>query len=153
MFGQGIEGPPPEGGGRRLSKGEAERLFYMEMLAEMRRLCATTTEGFARLTGRSVNNVLDVQTQPIPTAGYIQLTYGTAAGAIEVSNLSAGTGTVTVHASGPAGSAPTYGIGVYRVAPGATRTISVDSHQITIYGTAADVVCWQVWSKGADPVA
>lgn len=150
-----IEGDPPQQPKdlTKLPRHEAEKLFFAEMLQELRCLRQTTTEAAARLTNRSVNNVLDVQTQVFPTSGRISLRYGAAAGAIEVSNWSAA-GVVTVYlAGGVDDTAPTSGVGVYRVGAGATRTISCDSHQITLYGAAGDAVTWQVWTRGVDPVA
>lgn len=129
---------------------QAELLLAAEMLAEFRHMAITTTEFMSRLAGRMVNNVLDVQTQPIPPGlsgdAAIPLEYNVAAGAIFVDNQ--GTHPMTVSASAYTGRAPTQGIGVTIVPAGAWRRINVASRNITIYGTAGDVVCFQVSAAG-----
>jgi hypothetical protein len=127
---------------------QAELLLAAEMLAEFRHMAITTTEFMSRLAGRMVNNVLDVQTQVIPAApnAAIPLEYNVAAGAIFVDNQ--GTHPMTVAASAYTGTAPTQGVGVTIVPAGAWRRINVASRNITIYGTAGDVVCFQVSAAG-----
>lgn len=148
-----IEGPPPqhETPAGQLSRRDAERLLFQQMLQELRHIRDATTEAAARLTQRITNNVLDVQTKVFGTAGVIRLGYGAAAGSIEVSNWSVAAVVTVYLAGGVDDVAPAVGVGVYRVPAGQTRTITCDTHAITLYGTAADAVTWQVWTKGVEP--
>lgn len=129
---------------------ETANVLAAEQLAELRHIAQTFTSFAARLEGRLVNDVLEVATRTIPTAGYIALSYGAAAGAVNVSNP--GANTVTVSASGPAEARPTQGIGVY-VVPGAnSRTVPVASRQITLWGTAGDTVSYIAYAAAPLPV-
>lgn len=129
----------------------AERILAGELLAAFRDFAQTHTEFLARLQGRLVNDVLEVATfvfdanaTPVPRQ------WKAAAGCVEVSNFSAA-GVLTVHAAGPASSAPTSGVGVYRVPAGATRVIAVASRQVTFYGAAADAFSFQAFTAAPTP--
>jgi hypothetical protein len=46
---------------------------------------------------------------------------------------------------------PNAGVGIYVVPAGSTRVISLNSRQVTLWGTAADTVSIQVFTAGARP--
>jgi hypothetical protein len=106
----------------------------------------------SRLAGRMTNNVLDVQTRLFPAVAepngeaFVTLEYNVAAGAIFVDNL--GTHEICVDAGPYRGLRPTQGVGVSIVPAGAYRRINVASRVITLYGTAADRVSFQVLATG-----
>lgn len=128
---------------------EAERILAAELLAEFRYLSQTMTSFAERLAGQTVNHVLEVSTAAFDSTGYIFREYSVAAGCIEVTN--SGTHTVTVSSAGPSGSAPTVGVGVYVIPAGATRVVALASRQVTLYGTTADTVSFQVFTAPATP--
>lgn len=139
---------------RPVPSRETSNVLWAEMLSELRTIAQTFTSFAARLQGRLVNDVLEVRTVAIPTAGYVALDYHAAAGAITVSNPGANTVTVVAAGPSPDGVAPATGTGIYKV-PGsaaAARTVPVGSRQITIYGTTADVVSFVVWAAAPIPV-
>jgi hypothetical protein len=124
----------------------AERNLTALMLAEIREQNALLTEFTARLGSQIVNNVLEVATRTFPNDAYLGMQFSVAAGVIEVSNDSEHD--ITVSSAAPQSSAPTNGIGVYIVPAGERRVVNVASHNITLYGTAADTVSYQVLTRG-----
>lgn len=128
---------------------KAEQILAGEMLAELRRIAATTTEWAERLGALVTNHVLEVFTLTFPAAGYIDREYQVAAGCVVVDNQS-GSNTVTVSSAGPGGVTPT-GTGTVRVPAGKVRVVNVASRHVTIYGTAGDYVTVQVLTTGALP--
>jgi hypothetical protein len=121
------------------------------MLAELRAVRARMSEFAGLLAGGLINNTLAVETATVPADGVITRQWHVAAGALEVSPL--GDNPVTVVASGPSSSAPAGGTGVYVVAAGATRTIAVASRQVTLYGTAGDLVSFQAFTGAVRPAS
>jgi hypothetical protein len=134
---------------------EARRVLDAELLAELRHFAQTSTEFMQRLAGQSVNNVLDVFTATFAAdaSGLVFITrdYNVAAGCIQVSNLAAAGHFITVVAGSPGQSAPPGGTGVYLVDGGTTRTIALASRVVTLWGTAADKVSFQVFTAAVAP--
>lgn len=121
------------------------------MLQELRHMRQSMTEFTAELAGQIVNNVLAVETAQFASDGSpIFRSWHVAAGAIEVT---AGGHAVTVVAAGPAAVAPTVGVGVFVVPANTTRTVSLASRQVTLYGNIGDTVSFQVFTPGPRPVA
>lgn len=118
-----------------------------EILAEIRHLNQTQTVWVERLAGQVVNHVLEVATVAIPDDGWVTRSYHVPAGSIEVSNP--GLDDVTVVAGSPATSVPAVGVGVFIVPGGTLRHVNLASHAVTIYGTAAAVVSFQVLTTPA----
>ena len=136
-----------------MTKRDDERTLAAQMLAELRTLAQTTTELAARFQGQVINNVLEVGTQIIPAGGtYVPFEWQAACGSFEIDNQ--GTHPMQVTSAGPtaSGAAPTSGTGVTNIPAGAVRKVNVASHQVTVYGTAADVFCYQAFTAGARPV-
>jgi hypothetical protein len=137
----------------RLNRREAERLLTAELVDELRHFMQTMTEGAARLAGRIVNDVLQCELVVFDAAATpVFRTFHVAIGAVEVRNLSAAN-TITVTSQGPAGAAPTSGVGIWKVPPSTKETINLASRQVTIYGAAGDQVEFQAFTKAASPVA
>lgn len=130
----------------KMSGKDAERNLTALMLAELREQSALLTEFTARLGSQIVNNVLEVATRTFGDDAYIGMEFAVAAGAIEVSNDSEHD--ITVSSASPQSSAPTNGIGVYIVPAASRRVVNVASRTITLYGTAADKVSYQVLTRG-----
>ena len=128
------------------SRRTMERQVLAEILAELRRLRATSTEAMTRLTsGGAVNGVLGVETAAIGTAGVLTRSYGTPCGCIVVANP--GTNTVTVVSGPPQGaSAPTVGIGVTVIPASSWLAVPIGGPSWTIYGTAGDTVSVQAFA-------
>jgi hypothetical protein len=131
---------------------DAQRTLAAEQLQELRGLAQTMTELAARWSGQAINNVLEVGSNVIPSTGTpgVEISWGAAAGSIEVDNQ--GTHPMTVQAAPIGASAPASGIGVYPVPANSRRTINLASHVVTVYGTAADVFAYQAFTCGARPV-
>lgn len=137
-------------GAHRFRGRDAERILAGELLEAFRAHAQTSTEFMERLAGRLVNHVLLVETAVFDaTATPIYRSFKAAAGAIEVSNR--GANDITVSAAGPSSSAPPSGVGVYVVAAGTTRVVALASRQVTLYGTAADKLSFQVFTAGPHP--
>lgn len=131
--------------------GKQERELVAELLDALRQQAQTTTEFMARLGGQVINDVLEVATLVIPTEGFIARDYSVAAGCIDVSNLGVAANLMTVTSGGPGAAAPPSGTGVYIIAGGSRRTVSLASHQFTIWGTAGDKVSFQVFTSAISP--
>ncbi len=130
---------------------EDRRVLTAELMDELRHYAQTMTEFAARLGGRLVNNVLAVETCIVDAvATPVAREWGVAAGCVEVSNLS-DANTLTVVAAGAGAAAPASGMGVYRVRPNTTRVVAVASRQVTFYGTAGDVFCYQAFTAAPQP--
>lgn len=147
------DGKEPRTPSARLSGRAAQQAILAQILDELVHIRETTTAQAARLGGQVVNSVLEVATKVFPTDGHITLDFPVAAGSIEVTNNGAAANIVTVTSQGWRGDAPAEGIGVYRIPGGQARTVNVASRHITLYGTAADSVSYQVFAAGATPVA
>jgi len=137
---------------RPVPRREAERVLAAEQLEELRALRQTMTEFAGRLGGQIVNNVLAVEALVFADSLGVERSWHAAAGAIRVVNLSAAN-IVTVVAGASTGYAPTSGRGVYFVRPSSSETISIASHVVTFYGTAADKMSYQAWTIGVRPSA
>jgi hypothetical protein len=130
---------------------EAERVLAAEQLVEARTLRETMTEFMARWAGQAVNNVLEVGTVIMPAGGLQSFSWQVSAGSIAIDNQ--GTHPMVVVAGGASGGgAPTSGIGVSIVPANSRRVVNVASRQVTVYGTPADVFCYEAFTKGATPV-
>jgi hypothetical protein len=143
---------PAEPGEVSPARGRAaERILAAELLAAFRAHAQTMTEFAERLQGRLVNHVLEVATCVFDSSATpVARQWKAAAGCVEVSNFSAA-GVLTVHAAGPTGSAPSSGVGVYRVPAGATRVVAVASRQVTFYGAAGDAFSFQAFTAAPTP--
>lgn len=128
------------------SKRSLEYTIMAELVQEIRELRSQNTDQFAQWLGRIQNSVLLVETRAIPASGYLDRQFRTPAGSIEVSNPSEHA--VTVDAAPPGGTAPAQGTGVYIIPAGTTRVVNVASRQITLYGTAGDIISFQVFATG-----
>lgn len=138
--------------GRRSPFGgrvSAQQAVALEQLQELAALHQTMTAWAARMSGRMVNNTLEVSTRQFGADGVIAYEFGVAAGSVRVTPI--GTNNVTVSAAPAAGVAPTTGIGVAVVTPANPDTIPLASTQFTLYGTAGDRVCVQVYAAGVTP--
>jgi hypothetical protein len=129
----------------------AERVLAAEMLDELRTLAQTMTSFAERLQGRIWNNVLQVETCVVDSAGTpVSRNWGAPAGCVVVENYS-DTNTLTVESAGPAGAAPTSGVGVERVPPGSRKVIALNSTTVTFYGTAGDAFSFQAFTAAPIP--
>lgn len=130
---------------------DAERILAGELLSEFRAMKQTMTEFAERLAGRLVNHVLLVKTVTFDAAGNpIPLSWGSAAGSIEIQT---GANPVWVQSGTAGSSAPTGGVGVYKV-PGNTKTtVAVAAYEVTLWGTAADTISVQVFTSAITPVS
>lgn len=148
-------GPPPPGRNlpdpAQLPAKQTQQVLLAETLQEMRHAFQTLTAYANRLMGRMTNDVLSVATVIIDASGMAPLQFHAVVGSIEVNNVSAHTVIVASGGPNPNAAVPTAGNGIYAVAAGTSRTVNVASHQITLYGTAADVVSYQCFSDGARP--
>ncbi len=123
---------------------EAHAKAELELLTD---IAMHTSDTARRLMPYGVTNgVLEVSTRLIPSEGWIQLTWQTTCGAIEVHNP--GTNVVTVVGTLGAGTRPMAGIGVSHVQAGQWRAVNVNSRAVTIYGTAGDYVGIQAFTAG-----
>lgn len=139
--------------GRRVPSGETANILFAEMLSALQAQAQTMTDIAARLEGRMTNNVLQVKTLLLGTEGYETFDFGVAAGAVHVSNPGANIVTVDANGPRPGGTAPTTGVGVYRVPAANARTVPVASRVVTIYGTAGDYVSLVVYASVPTPVS
>lgn len=128
----------------------AERILFAEMLSRLETIQATQTVMMERYQGRTVNNVLHVETATFGTDGQISRNFHAPAGCIQVDNPSA-TNKVTVAADGPMGAAPPLGVGVFVVPAAKTRTVALASTIFTLYGTSGDTVSFQVFTAAPVP--
>lgn len=132
---------------------EAERILAAELLSSLRAMQATMTEFVERLGGRIINHVLEIRTRAFDTnATPIQLSYGTVIGALMVR---APAHAVTI-ATGPAAAgsaAPTAGLGVWTVPANTVETVPIGAREVTLYGTANDVVQYVALTSGPIAVA
>lgn len=131
---------------------EAERILAAQQLEQFTILAQQSTKIAAQLQGLLTNDVLgwgtwifDASASPMP------LQFKTAIGALVVRNLSAAN-TVSVVSGGQSGAAQMSGRGVWLVPPGVRDVVPITDHQATLYGTAADKLCWQAFAVGALPV-
>lgn len=129
-----------------LATGTGRQAVWAEILAELRYIRAHMTAAAERAGTGVVNHVLEVATRTFPADGIIALEFGVPCGSIIVNAV--GTGTVTVHSSGPQSTVPTDGIGVYKVEQDTDRPVSVGGRQVTLYGTAGQQVCYQALTVG-----
>jgi hypothetical protein len=130
---------------------EAQRLLTAELLSAFRAQAQTTTEFMERFAGQTINHVLEVYSGAFDTTGVFTRDYNVAAGSIEVTNLGVAANLITVSSSGPGSGTPT-GTGTYLIAGGTTKTVALASRAFTLYGTAADRFCVQVFTSGVRPV-
>lgn len=133
----------------------AQQLLTAETLSEIRALHRTMTDFMERYQGRTLNNVLHVETFTFGTDldgthGYVTRAWHAPAGCVVVNNLSAAN-SVWVSPSPAQGQFPTTGVGVYQVAKGTVRTVPLGSTALTIYGTTADQISFVVCSLAAMP--
>lgn len=119
---------------------------FTEMLEQLKYVNAHLTQAAEKTGSGVVNHVLEVATRTFPTSGLLVLEFGVPCGSILVNNV--GNATVTVHAAGPQATAPTDGVGVYKVATGTDRAVNVGGRQVTLYGTAGQQVCYQALTVG-----
>lgn len=126
-------------------------MYEAELIEAVREMHTGMTAVIGRLAGRMANDVLAVETQPIPAEGYLTREFGVPIGAVKIVNL--GAQRMTVHAAGPGGQAPTNGVGVAVVPAGAHDVIPVAGHQFTIYGTAGDSATFHVFAGAVRPSA
>lgn len=132
---------------RPMRAREAERLLAAELLAELRDYHQRSTEWMARIAGGIVNDVLSVETATFGADGVIHRSWHVAAGIVEVRNLST-SAEVTVTSSGPSSTAPASGVGVSVVPAEDVQYVGLASHQMTLYGTEGERVCWQAYTRG-----
>jgi hypothetical protein len=140
--------PSPDGLPAGAPRGrEAERILAAELLAEFRHFQQSQTAFVERIAGRITNHVLAVRTVQVDAAGDpITLTFGTPIGAVRVR---AAGHAVTVVAGPATGSvAPTTGTGVWTVPANTADTIPIAAAEVTLWGTAADLIGVQAYSAG-----
>lgn len=112
----------------------------------------TQTAQTARLVSGLVNGVLSCELVTIPTGGMVTRQWGTAFGSIAISHHGPGAGAVTVAAGGPVGeTAPAGGPAMGRVDALSSATFALTGHQVTLWGTAGDVVTLQVFTACVPP--
>lgn len=131
---------------------DAERILAAELLAEFRAFQQTMTQFAERIAGRVTNHVLEVRSRAFDAnATPILLSYGAPVGAIVVR---APAHSVTI-ATGPQSgtTAPTVGLGVWTVPANSVDTVPVAAREITLYGTAADIVQYSVLTTAPLAVA
>lgn len=143
--------PPPDAVDfKGVNQREMQRVMNAELLQDMRWWRQSFTEFAARLQGRLVNDVLQVETVAFDASATPQpRQWRAAAGAVEVNNLS--THPITVAAGGPSQTAPATGVGVYIVPAATSRVVNLASRQVTFYGTAGDTFSYQAFTAGAAP--
>jgi hypothetical protein len=143
--------PPPDAVEfKGVSQREMQRVMNAELLQDMRWWRQSFTEFAARLQGRLVNDVLQVETVIIDAnATPVTRQWRAAAGSVEVNNLS--THPITVSAGGASAVAPAQGVSVYIVPAASTRTVNLAARQVTFYGTAGDSFSYQAFTAGAAP--
>jgi hypothetical protein len=125
--------------------GNQERLTAL-LLEEMRAQHATMTELVAKLTGRAVNGVLDVQTITFDSTGMWTRGYGTTIGSVLVCNPSTSASVTVLNGAPSTSGVPTTGTGVQVLPPGSYLPVPIDSRAFTVYGTAGQVVSFQVFT-------
>lgn len=131
---------------------EAERILAAELLASFRAMQQTMTEFAERIAGRITNHVLEIRSRAFDTnATPIQLSYGAPAGAIVVRAPAHAVTIATGVQSGTA--APTVGLGVWTVPANSVDTVPVAAREITLYGTAGDIVQYVVLTSAPIAVA
>lgn len=130
----------------------AEHVLAAQMLEEMAASRAQLTAIGDRIGQMGArNHVLLVETVALDGAGQASRPFRASAGCVWVSNP--GTHTVTVAPGGAQQQAPTVGVGVTVLPAASHGVVPLDSHQMTLYGTAGDVVSIVVYSAGSSPVS
>lgn len=133
------------------TRGELQTAVYTELLDSIRKLDATSTKLIGQLRGGIHNDVLGVELAEFDDDGVITRQYGVPTGSVFVANH--GTGNVVV-SSGPQGpAAPGGGKGLGRVPAGSAQVINLASPNLTLYGTAGELVSLQVFTKPQPPTA
>ena len=131
---------------------DAERILAGELLQAFRAFQQTMTEFVERIGGRITNHVLEVRSVAFDAnATPIRLSYGTPAGAIVVRAPAHAVTIATGAQSGTA--APTVGLGVWTVPANSVDTVPMAAREITLYGTAGDIVQYAVLTSAPIAVA
>lgn len=134
----------------RPSSREIRQQLDLENLAAWNEYMLHMTEFAERFQGWLTNHVLLVETIVFTTDAFVFRAVHTPIGALQVRNLSAAN-TITVVSGQASSSAPTSGVGVYRIPPATKEVVAIGGTQFTVYGTAVDAISLQAFSAGPTP--
>lgn len=116
-----------------------------ELIGEMRRYHATSSEFMARLMAAGITNgVLEVGTDTIPSSGVLTRAYHVQVGSMIVINAGAAAVTAVPGAPGPV--APQIGAGVQPIPAQTLLALPVNDHAWSVWGTVGATVGFQVFT-------